>query len=658
MRRVAFALLLLLPGTLSAQIPASDSVYEIAPLVVTPERAPMPAGMVTGSVTVLQGGELRARGVRSVADALREVPGASVVSGGSFGAQTSLFLRGGESDYTKVLIDGVAMNQPGGAFNFNALTLDNVERIEVVRGPASVLYGTDAMTGVVQIITRDGRGPASLDLTAQGGTFGTRRILAALSSGSDRFGYSAAGSTEKSDGTYPFNNEWQNNVGTVQARLALGRATTLRGSFRYAEDNYHFPTNSGGLPVDSNAVNRHDATTFSLGLDQGLGARWSAKLLATVNQEGSSARNAKDSPGDTLGFGFASASDADLLRRAFDARVTFTPSGALSLTGGVEFLRDREERHEGYAISNFGFGIDTSISAPVEHARGNTGAYLQALLQPRAGLSLSAGARLDDNEGFGRFVTGKLGAIQHLGSGTRIRGTIGTAFKTPTLEESYGNSPFSIGDPELEPETSTSWEIGAEHDLLAGRLTLGAVWFDQRFEEMIQYDGGAAPGDPTYANVAAATSRGLDLSLVARPTPVLSIDLGYTYLKTEVTDAGFSSGSGDVFVEGEELIRRPSSSGRLGVSWLALRRATLGAQVTYVGSRSDVDFGPFPSERVELPGYTLLDLSADLPILGGETGGSLAVTFRAENLLDESYDTVVGFPGRGRTLIGGLRAHW
>jgi vitamin B12 transporter len=319
MRRVAFLLLLLLPGSLLAQVPSSDSVYEIAPLVVTPERTSLPAGMVTSSVTVLQGGELRARGVRTIADALREVPGASVVSGGSFGAQTSLFLRGGESDYTKVLIDGVAMNQPGGAFNFNALTLDNIERIEVVRGPASVLYGTDAMTGVIQINTRDGRGPGSLDLAAQGGSFGTRRITAATSGGSERASFSAAGSTEESDGTYPFNNKWQNNVGTAQGRFALGMTTLLRGTFRYSEDTYHYPTNSAGVPEDSNTVNRHDATTFSVGVDQGLGTKWSAKLLATLNSERVGARDSRDTPADTNGYGFASASDADLLRRALTA---------------------------------------------------------------------------------------------------------------------------------------------------------------------------------------------------------------------------------------------------------------------------------------------------------------------------------------------------
>jgi vitamin B12 transporter len=657
MRSLLAALIVLVPGVLQAQIPVNDSVYEIPALVVTAERTPLPAGNVTSSVTVLQGDELRARGVRNIADALREVPGAAVVSSGSFGGQTSLFFRGGESDYTKVLIDGVAMNQPGGAFNFNALTLDNVERIEVVRGPASVLYGTDAMTGVIQIITRKGTGPVSVDFSAGGGSYDTRRGAMAAQGGNARAGFSVAASTDRTAGTYDFNNDWRNTVGTAQGRVLIGAATALRGSVRYAEDTYHYPTNSGGVAVDSNTVNLHDATTFSLGLDQGFGANWTLRLLGTLNDESVSAENRSDSPADTVGFGYASESASDVLRRALDARMTWVPSGRLSLTGGVEVRYDREQRHAGFTVSNF-VGIDTSFASPVEHDRQNTGAYLQALLSAGAGFSVSAGARLDDDQGFGQFVTGKLGVIKELGGSTRIRGTIGNAFKTPTLEESYGNSAFSVGDPALDPERSLSWEVGGEQDLAEGRLTLGAVWFDQSFEDMIQYDGGAAPGDPTYRNIAAATASGLDLTVVARPSTVLSVNVGYTYLKSEVTDAGFSSGSGDVFVEGKELIRRPAHSARLGASWLGFGRAILGAQVTYVGDRADVDFGTFPSSRVELPSYTLVDLSADLTLLGESAGPSLAVTFRAENVFDQGYDTVVGFPGRGRTLLGGIRAHW
>ncbi|MBW8772252.1 MAG: TonB-dependent receptor plug domain-containing protein, partial [Gemmatimonadetes bacterium] len=263
MRRLLLLSLFVTPAVLHAQVPTNDSAYQVAPLVVTAERMALPAGVVSGSVTVLKGDELRARGLRSLADALREVPGAAVVSSGSFGGQTSLFLRGGESDHVKVLIDGVTVNQAGGAFNFNALTLDDVERIEVVRGPGSVLYGTDALAGVIQVFTRQGSGPVAYDAAVRGGTFGTLREEGAARGGNDRFGWSAGASNDRTDGTYAFNSAWRNSVVTGQARYALSSATALRGTLRYGDDVYHFPTDGSGAPVDRNSFTTHRATTAS-----------------------------------------------------------------------------------------------------------------------------------------------------------------------------------------------------------------------------------------------------------------------------------------------------------------------------------------------------------------------------------------------------------
>src|SRR5437867_8978759 len=161
----------LLFAILQAQQPTDTA--RLSPIVVTADRLPIPAAAVPAAVTVLSGAALRAQGIRTVADALRTVPGATVVASGSFGAQTSLFVRGGESDYVKVLIDGVPQNQPGGAFDFADLTTDNVDRIEIVRGPASVLYGSDAVTGVIQIFTRTGSGAPRVTAAARAGTYGS-----------------------------------------------------------------------------------------------------------------------------------------------------------------------------------------------------------------------------------------------------------------------------------------------------------------------------------------------------------------------------------------------------------------------------------------------------------------------------------------------------
>ncbi|HVX89078.1 MAG TPA: TonB-dependent receptor, partial [Gemmatimonadales bacterium] len=555
--RAPFLLALLLPAALSAQVPVVDSAYEVAPLVVTAEREPLPYGVVSGTVTVLSGDQLRAEGVRTVADALRQVPGAAVVSSGSFGGQASLFLRGGESDYVKVLIDGVAVNQPGGAFNFNALTLDGVERIEVVRGPGSVLYGTDAIAGVVQIFTRQGEGRATFDAAMRGGSYGSFRGEGAAAGGSGRLGWSAAASSERTDGTYDFNSGWRNTVVAGSARYRWNDATQLRASLRYGDDTYHYPTDGGGVPVDRNSVNTHRAATAALGMQHALESSLRFTLNATLNAERQGAEDTRDDAADTSGYGYASRSAVDVRRAAVEARITLAPSERWSLVYGTELLDDREDRKEGYAVSNFGFGEDSSVSLPVTHTRTSVGSYLQALVNPDPRWSLSGGVRLDDNTDFGLFLSGRVGVVRRIAGATRLRASWGTAFKTPTLEESYGNTAFSVGNADLVPERSRAWELGAEQGMLDGRVTVGAVWFDQRFRDLIQY-GYVAAGAPTYYNVAAATARGLELNASLRPNARLTVDGGFTWLKTEVTDPGFSSGDGDVFVKGEELIRRPS----------------------------------------------------------------------------------------------------
>ena len=653
--RLPLILVLIVPAALSAQVPARDSAYEVSPLVATAERADLPVGVVSGTITVLQGDELRAQGVRTVSEALRQVPGAAVVSSGSFGGQTSLFLRGGESDHVKVLIDGVAMNQPGGAFNFNALTLDGVERIEVVRGPGSVLYGTDALAGVVQIFTRQGSGAPAFDAAMRGGSYGSLRAEGAAAGTTGPLSWSGAASEDRTDGTYDFNSGWRNRVATARARYALSDATTLRGTVRFGDDVYHYPTDGGGTPVDHNSVNTHRAATAALGMDHALDPTLRFAFTASLNAERQGAMDGRDDAADTTGYGFASRSEVDVRRGAAEARLTLTPSERWSLVYGLEVLEDREHRKEGYAVSNFGFGQDSSVSAPVTHARSTVGAYLQTLVQPDPRWSVSGGLRLDANKDFGQFLSGRLGVVRRFGAMTRVRGSWGTAFKTPTLEESYGNTPFSLGNADLTPERSNAWEIGAEQGFLGGRLTVGAVWFDQRFRDLIQY-GFVAPGAPTYYNVAAATARGLELNGAVRPDARLTVDAAFTWLKTEVTDPGFSSGDGDVFVQGEELIRRPAHQGRLGVAYLAFGRARLSGDLTRVGERTDVDFGPFPSVRKTLPGYTLVDLGADVEVF--RRGPVVAATLRVENVFDERYDTVVGFPGRGRMVLAGVRTHW
>ena len=256
---------LALASAARAQQTAGDTA-RIAPVVVTATRSPLASDRVPATVTVVSGERLRAEGITTVADALRSVPGLTVVQSGSYGGAASLFIRGGESKFAKVLVDGVPVNDAGGAVDLSTLTTDNLDRIEIVRGPASVLYGSDAMAGVVQLFTRRGDGPVSGDASVRAGALASRDADVALRGGGEGAHVSLAFANHRTDGFQPFNSRVRQSAASV----LLGGA---RGAFdaslaaRYTDRELHFPTTGAGEVVDSNAVCRDDR--LSLGRDAG-----------------------------------------------------------------------------------------------------------------------------------------------------------------------------------------------------------------------------------------------------------------------------------------------------------------------------------------------------------------------------------------------------
>jgi vitamin B12 transporter len=641
------AALLALPALARAQQP-TDTV-ELAPVVITPSRRPTDVGRVTQATTVITGDELRARGIEFIAEALRDVPGASVVQVGSYGGVTSLFLRGGNSNYVKVLVDGVPVNQAGGAYDFADLTTSNVDRIEIVRGPASVVYGSDAVTGVVQIFTRHG-GPARGSVTAEAGTYGTTVMDATAATGGTRLAASGGLQRLDTDGTYAFTSHYRNATAGGRVDLAPDTLSDVAISARYTDRAYHFPTDGSGAATDSNQVTSgHQA---SLGLDAGrrLSHVIEARLALALHTGRDAFDDQPDGPADTTGFAFSSTRRTTAWRRSVDARVIATPRSGLALTAGAQ-LEGEHEAQTGSTSSNFGFGPSTAPDS-FTRARTTRAAYLQAAAQLLGGAALDAGVRLDDNSAFGTFVTGRGGLSVHLGD-TRLRVSAGNAFKAPTFSENFAASPFEVGNPALRPERTVSWDAGVEQLLPGRRASLSATWFDQRFRNLVQYTP-ADPGEPTYANLAAASARGLELG--ARLWwNAGSLSAEYTWLRTRVTDAGV--GTSPVFQAGSPLIRRPAHSARLGLELRPAARIRTLANLVITGRRDDVDFRPFPAERVTLPTVATLELAGDIDLVeahGGHPG--LGVRLRVENLLDRKYETIVGFPGRRRNVLVGVRA--
>lgn len=640
--------MLLAPSPAGAQQPV-DTV-ELAPVVITPSRRPAGLEEVSQAMTVITGAELRARGLTHVADALRDVPGAAVVQVGSVGGVTSLFLRGGNSNYVKVLVDGVPMNQAGGAFDFADLTTSNVDRIEILRGPASVVYGSDAVSGVVQIFTRRGEGNARGSLTTEAGRYGATALDATASAGGHRF--SASGGIQRldTDGTYRFNSHYRNATADARVDAAPDPLTDATITARYTQRTYRFPTDGTGAPVDSNQVSRGHNIALSVDGGRRIARSVQARVALALHAGSDDFDDAPDGAADTVGFAFASTREAVTGRRSADLRLIATPRAGLSLTGGLA-LEGEHERQISLTSSNFGGGVSAEPDS-FDRSRSTRAAYLEAGADFAHRVSLDAGVRLDDNSAFGTFYTGRGGLAVRLAD-TRLRASVGNAFKAPTFSESFAASPFEVGDPHLRPERSTSWDVGIEQRFLRRRGIVSATYFDQRFRNLIQYTP-AAPGQPTYANLAAATAHGVELTTSMR-WRYLGVSAQYTWLQTRVTDAGASESP--VFVAGAPLVRRPAHSARVGVELTPASRLRAFANVLVVGRRDDADFRPFPAERVSLPAAATLDLAAEVQLTEPHGGDpDLALRLRVENLFDRQYETIVGFPARGRAFFAGVRA--
>jgi vitamin B12 transporter len=636
----------------SAHAQEPQDTTRLEELVVTPTRLPTKPDQVVSSVTRLEGDDLRARGVHFVQDALREVPGASVVQVGSFGGVTSLFLRGGESDYVKVLIDGVPANQAGGGFNWANLTTDNVDRIEILRGPGSVIYGSDAVSGVVQIFTRQGHPGLSGEGDGEAGSFGTIKGHGAVLGGTSRLGYSVDASRLWTDGIYRFNSDYGNTALSASLRALPDARTDATVSARFNDSRYQFPTDFAGILSDSNQASTEEMLSLAADVGRRFSERVEVRLTAGANLTEGTFDDAPDSPSDTVGFGFASNRDTRAERGTLDARVNAGIGNVLTVTAGAQVERE-DERQSGETTSNFG-GIATTPDTPFDRDRTTFGYYAQGLLDLPGGLAVNLNARLDDNSAFGTFFTYRAGAAYRVASGTRIRGSVGRSFKAPTFCEQFCDAPFVVGDSSLRPERSNSWEAGLEQELVEGRLSIWATYFNQRFKDMVVYDGSGAPGEPTYRNGAAARSRGLETGVSFGIGRSASGSASYTYLSTlAIDDAGQPSAS---FAAGSRLIRRPQHAAEVTLRGRVLRRATLGGSVSYTGARDDVDFRAFPAAVVRLPAYTMVNVVADLELIRASASRpGLSAVLRVENLFNAIYEPVVGFGGRRRGVFGGAK---
>ena len=657
MNKLTLSLLALLPATALAQ--RTDTTAALEPVIVTATTLPTPSSALSQPVTVLKGDELRARGVVTVAEALREAPGATIAQSGSYGGVTSLFLRGGESRYTKVLIDGTPINLVGGTQFFENLSMDNVDRIEIVYGPSSALYGADAVSGVIQIFTRRGAGPATLDADARAGTYGSHDESVSLRGGVPAAGYSIGGGWHATDGVYAFNNAYRNGDLNGSLQLRPDEKSEISLTTRYTGSVYHFPTDFTGAANDTNSYTREHRLVAGFDASRRVAPSVRLRLIGGDNEVHGLSEDTKASGVPAAPLSKTSSPSAGY-RRFVEGRVETALGRLGTATVGAQY--QVEGQRSRLVTSNYATvpSAGTTIVTPGSDDHRITRGYYVALQgDPLSLFSYDLSARHDDHSDFHGVNTYHAGATLALWTGARLRGAYGTGFNAPSFDETQGSA-FNIGNPLLQPEQSHSLDVGLVQTLFGGRLRASVGAFDQRFSNQIQYVSGTFGGPPDfvqltpsyYSNLTQARSKGYQGEVDA------TLPFGFTgsasYTQTIAQVFAVPPGYAGSQMPGDALLRRPSHSGSASLFYARSNEWSLGASANYVGKRSDMDFSKFPSPTVTLASYVKLGLSGSMRVFQTDVT-TVSLTGRVDNLLDRRYQDVFNFPAPGRAILIGAK---
>lgn len=631
---------------------AEEPLWKAHDVVVTATRTAVPLQSLGIASVVLTEEDIRARRASDVAELLRDVAGFQPVRFGSRGSQTVVFPRGGEPNYTLVLIDGVKVNLGGGDFYWENLTTDNIERIEIVRGPQSALYGSDAIGGVIQIFTKSGYGPASVELSTAHGLRSDRgRYMGEhsvrVSGGTDRFGYSAAYGRIDDGGILRINNDYWNNTASTRFDLFPKDNWELSFTSRLTDAKYEYPTESSGdrySPLDPDQTQREQDTVIGVSAKVQSTAWW--ENVVSVGYHSNRRRNL-DPYNEGIDY-------ADSFGRYNEARATLDYHANLTLQPAARFTSvltvGYERDEESYRQETVYFD-----AAKLSVDRSNNAVYVQDQVTLFDRLHVVGGFRVEDNSVYGTEVTPRgAAALEIKETGTTLRMAAARGIKEPTFYENFADDSWTLGNPDLDPEKATSWEVGVSQRL-GGRLQAFATYFENRYKDLIAYVPTPFPAPPertpNFFNIQAAKTRGVEWGLEGRAWDNLMAGVSMTFLDTEVTDDGGLDSI--AFQEGKKLLRRPqvSASGWVDYRWKNLRCRFLGH---YVGSRDDVDYRDWMApRRVTLDDYFILDAILSYAVTAPAPLKDLEVFLKGTNILDTDYEQVFGYSTPGAAFLLG-----
>ena len=646
------------PIEVTDSTPPLDLSMEIGRLeeqiVVTATRTEAAVSQVGNSVNIVTGEELSREGAVTMDEALRRIAGMTIVQSGGYGQITSLFVRGGESDYTKVLLDGIPVNDPGGSFNFANLSVADIDRIEIVRGAQSALYGSDAIGGTLQVFTRRGTSEKPWPMprfAVEGGTLSTTRYAGGIEGSGDRGDYALSFTRFDTDNDV-FNGSF--NQETVAANMGwkITPGLELRGVFRSDYGRTGVPGPWAILPPDPDEYYRHRNLTGGVAVTYSTTPSWTQRAAYSVNGSWQFSADPRDSgsftprygdrtaPWPSLDLVYQTLNDTETQRVNYESEIA-VPGNHL-LTAGASY-----ERESGV--------IGDPLADPLRSSRDNFGAYIQDQWEFRNLLFATGGVRLEHNGSFGFYAAPRASVAWHarrpatrsaLGL-TNLRANFGLGIKEPTLVESFSQSPYFRGNPDLQPERARSFDAGVEQSFAAGRGTFTATYFYNLFFNQIGYavtDYQTFEG--TFLNIGKTRARGLEVTLRTILGRGWEVSGGYTYVDSVILTS--SSPSDPVFAAGQHLLRRPSNSGYLDLRWRP-RRWSFGATALMVGSRVDSDFAGLGI--LKNPGYLVVNLLADYRI-----NKSTSVYAFVGNVLNTDYMEVFGYPALPANFRIGIRA--
>ncbi len=607
--------------------------------------------------------ELSERQFPILGDVLREVPGLQVARYGRPGSLTEVFARGGQRTGTLVMVDGIAVNDPGGEINLAGFTSGALDHVEVVRGPESALFGAEASSAVVQVFTRRGDPESTRphgSVSYERGSFQTDRWMANLTGGSGaRFDYALGAEQFHTVGEYQ-NDYFRNTSGTANAGFRISPSTQVRGVFRSFDSMlgtpnqvaYHIynlsaseatrDTVAGLRLEDVRGRNFVQQVSFSyhrshdLFVDNGMEYNVAALVRDTTKPVPRTYFEGLVDPGTTPPPG---------LRLVKQSMLPYPSDPYLSLTSRKDFGYQGTLTHSGGATV-FGYEFERQNGDITGHDvnRDNHGLFVHEQVVVARRLFLSGGMRLERNSAFGTKLTPRGAVSYRVAGSTYLRASAGVGITEPSLLQNFARDPWFVGNPDLRPEKTTSYDAGVVQEFFGRRLRTEVSAFANSFRDLITFAFTQTPS--TWQNIEASRARGFEFTAQGRVASWISLNGNYTRMWTRITKS--SSPNALFNGTGQELPRRPGNSGAASVT-LTPRRWTLQAGAVLVGERQDTDMFGVTRNR----GYQNVYASGSLRV-----HRNVVPFVRVENLLNDRYEEILGYPALSRGVHGGLRLEW